>query len=184
MKLLYPIIMWAKKGKSVSSKTNAISSFYDLSATAINGTQFNFAALKGKYVLIVNTASNCGYTNQYHQLQTLYVQYKNQLEIIGFPANDFKEQEKGTNQEIASFCSINFGVQFPLMQKVVVLKNNNQHPVYQWLTQINKNGWNQQQPTWNFCKYLIGPNGNLLQFLDANVDPLSTQITDLLKPIN
>ena len=105
--------------------------------------------------MLVNTASNCGYTDQYDDLQKLHEQFQNKFVILGFPANDFKEQEKGNDEDIAQFCKINFGVTFPLMQKTSVIKSADQNAVFKWLTDSTNNGWNNKQPSWNFSKYLI-----------------------------
>ena len=141
----------------------------------------DIASLKGKKVLLVNTASECGYTGQYEQLQKLYSRYNNQLVVIGFPANDFKEQEKGTNEEIASFCKKNYGVTFPLAEKSIVVKTAGQNNIFQWLTDPAKNGWNSQAPTWNFCKYLVNENGVLIDFFASGVEPTGEEITNALK---
>jgi len=157
------------------------SSFYDLSVCLNNGSELEFSSLKGKKVLIVNTASNCGYTNQYSELQQLYEEQKPKLVIVAFPANDFKEQEAGSDEEIASFCQVNYGVTFPLVKKSVVIKGPEQNPVFRWLTEKNSNGWNDRQPTWNFSKYLINENGALTHFFDPAVSPLDEGV---LKAIN
>ena len=141
----------------------------------------DIASLKGKKVLLVNTASECGYTGQYEQLQKLYSRYNNQLVVIGFPANDFKEQEKGTNEEIASFCKKNYGVTFPLAEKSIVVKTAGQNNIFQWLTDPAKNGWNSQAPTWNFCKYLVNENGVLIDFFASGVEPTGEEITNAFK---
>jgi glutathione peroxidase len=187
LKAVYPMWMWFTKlvGKNVETashkNTTAPVSFYSLKGTLNNGQPFDFSQLKGKKVLLVNTASNCGYTNQYDDLQKLHEQYKHELIVLGFPANDFKEQEKGTDEEIASFCKVNFGVTFPLMKKSVVLKQQEQNPVYQWLTDSAKNGWNQKAPTWNFSKYLVDGKGNLTHYFDPSVSPLTKEVIDAIK---
>lgn len=184
LKLIYPLLLLARgssaKAKAAANKANTPppQSFYSLSATLNNGKEISFQSLKGKKVLLVNTASDCGYTPQYAELQTLYQRSKDELEIIAFPANDFKEQEKGSNDEIARFCSVNYGVGFPLAKKTTVIKNGNQHPVYQWLTSSNKNGWNDAAPSWNFAKYLVNEEGLLTNYFDPAVSPLSTQVTE------
>ncbi len=155
-------------------------SFYSLKAIANNGSIIDFSEFKNKKVLLVNTASACGYTPQYDDLQKLHEQYKNKLEIIGFPSNDFGEQEKASDEEIASFCKINFGVTFPLVKKSHVKENHEQNEVFKWLTDKNKNGWNDQQPEWNFCKYLIDENGVLLNYFAAGVQPFDKEIVDAL----
>jgi len=139
------------------------------------------ASLKGKKILLVNTASECGYTGQYDQLQKLYSGYNNQLVIIGFPANDFKEQEKGTNEEIAAFCKQNYGVSFPLAEKSVVVKASHQNNIFQWLTDPAKNGWNKQAPTWNFCKYLVNEEGMLTNYFGPAVEPTSEEIIKAIR---
>lgn len=155
--------------------------FYSLTATLNNGNKLSFDKLKNKKVLIVNTASNCGYTNQYSELQELYERNKESLIIIGFPSNDFKEQEKGSDEEIATFCQINFGVSFPLAKKSVVIKKTQQNEVFEWLTHKELNGWNEQQPSWNFSKYLISQSGALTHYFDPAVSPLSVDVTKAIQ---
>lgn len=162
LKSVYPIMMFfgkvfPAKNAFLSNDKNIIptTSFYNLKATSIDGKEISFSTFKGKKVMIVNTASDCGYTAQYDELEKLYQQNKNNLIIIGFPANDFKEQEKKSNDEIATFCKRNYGVSFLLMQKSHVLKNAEQNEVFNWLTHASKNGWCNQQPIWNFNKYII-----------------------------
>ena len=178
LKALYPVIMLFGK---LSPAKNAVQlnkdnkepivSFYSLQSIAINGDTILYSQFKGKKVLIVNTASDCGYTGQYAELEKLFEQEKDRLVIIGFPANDFKEQEKRNNAEIASFCKKNYGVSFLLMQKSVVLKTENQNSVFQWLTDAAKNGWCNQQPVWNFSKYIVDENGKLQCFYANTISP-------------
>ena len=182
LKAFYPALMWVNN--IVGSKSPALTnesiqplvSFYTLQTTLNNGTSFNFSLLKGKKVLIVNTASDCGYTDQYAELEKLYQQYKGQLEILAFPANDFKEQEKGNDAAIAEFCKINYGVSFPLMARSTVIKSGNQNPVFNWLTNPASNGWNSKVPGWNFSKYLVNGKGQLTHYFDSGVSPLSKEI--------
>lgn len=187
LKAVYPVWMWfaGKKGMNTGNLSNEKAmpavSFYSLTDTAINGTAFNFEQLKGKKILLVNTASDCGYTGQYDDLQKLSEQYKDKLVVIGFPANDFKEQEKGSDEEIASFCKLNFGVSFPLMKKSSVIKGSGQNKVFDWLTDPAKNGWNSEQPSWNFCKYLIDEQGRLTNYFGSTIEPLGKEITAVLK---
>ena len=184
-KAIYPALMVITKlfGSKEKSNVNVIApavSFYNLKTIANDGKQMSFENLKGKKILIVNTASDCGYTAQYDDLQKLYEQYKDKLIIIGFPANDFKEQEKGTDEDIAQFCKINYGVTFPLARKSSVIKSPEQNNVFEWLSNKNKNGWNDQQPTWNFSKYLINENGLLMNYFDPSVSPLSKDVTEAI----
>ncbi len=183
LKTVYPVFMWfsGKDNNAVLhlTKENSVpsTSFYSLKDTLSNGMVFDFALLKGKKVMLVNTASDCGYTNQYADLQKLYELNKDKLVVIGFPANNFKEQEKGSDEEIAAFCKNNFSISFPLMKKSSVLKNENQSAVFNWLTEPAKNGWNNKQPSWNFCKYLVDENGNLTDFFGPAIEPLGKEIT-------
>ena len=158
LKAVYPLWMWWGKvrGKNKTELVNKEKqpkvSFYSLKANLSDGSELDFSTLRGKKVLIVNTASDCGYTNQYEDLQKLYEQNKDRLQVVAFPANDFKEQEKGNDEEIAKFCKENFGITFPLAKKSTVVRSVEQNPVFQWLTDSAKNGWNNKQPSWNFSK--------------------------------
>lgn len=183
LKAVYPALMWfskiaGTKSTVMENKNNTVPpvSFYTLSAKLNNGSELKLADLKGKKILLVNTASNCGYTNQYDDLQKLYAGNTDKLVIIGFPANDFKEQEKGTDSEIAEFCRVNFGVSFPLAQKTTVVKGAEQNAVFKWLSDKTLNGWNDQEPTWNFAKYLIDENGILVKYFDPGISPASDEI--------
>ncbi len=181
-KAFYPALMWFTKlaGINTSTESNkniaAPVSFYTLQSKNINGVDFDFTELKGQTVLIVNTASDCGYTDQYADLQKLYTQYKGRLVIIAFPANDFKEQEKGSDHEIAAFCQKNYGVTFPVMSKSVVVKSADQHPVFKWLTDTAQNGWNSKAPGWNFSKYIVNGKGQLTHYFDPGIAPLSKEM--------
>ena len=182
LKAVYPALMWWTKitGKNTKTASNEQTvppvPFYNLKSTLGNGQEYDFSQLKGKKVLIVNTASDCGYTNQYDDLQKLHEQYKDKLVILGFPANDFAEQEKGNDEAIAQFCKLNFGVTFPLMKKSVVIKNEQQNSIFKWLTDSTRNGWNQKAPSWNFSKYLINEDGTLTNYFDPAVSPLSEEV--------
>lgn len=156
-------------------------SFYDLQSILIDGKILFFSELKGKKILLVNTASDCGYTNQYNELEKLYQQFKDKLVIIGFPSNDFKEQEKSSNDEIAVFCKKNFGVSFLLMQKGGVVKGIGQNKVFDWLSDPLKNGWNDRAPVWNFTKYLVDENGVLTHYFAPGVSPLSKDVLRALE---
>ncbi len=153
----------------------ASGSFYQLKAVLSNGTDFDFQALREKKVLLVNVASDCGFTPQYTELEKLYQLHKDKLVILGFPSNNFQGQEPGGNQEIEQFCKINYGVSFPLFQKLAVL-GPEQHPVFKWLSQKSLNGWNEQAPSWNFCKFLIDENGTLQAVFQPHVSPLSREM--------
>lgn len=155
--------------------------FYSLTALRNNGQPLDLGQFKNKKVLLVNTASNCGFTRQFEELQQLHEQYKDSLVILGFPANDFKEQEKGSDADIAQFCQVNFGVTFPLMRKSQVVKGAGQHPVYQWLTDPARNGWNDRQPDWNFSKYLVDGQGRLSHYFGPSVSPLSAEVLEAVK---
>lgn len=150
--------------------------FHTLKAMDINGNSFDMAALKGHKVLVVNTASECGYTPQYEQLEELYQQFKGQgLVVIGFPSNDFGKQEPGDEKTIAAFCQKNYGVTFPLMSKVHT-KGEQQSPVYAWLTQKERNGVLDSEVKWNFQKYLIDEQGRLVAVYPSAQEPLSDAI--------
>ncbi len=182
LKAVYPVWMWfaGKKDLNTKNLSNQKSvpavSFYSLSDTAIDGTAFDFEKLRGKKVMLVNTASDCGYTGQYDDLQKLSELYKDKLVVIGFPANDFKEQEKGTDEEIATFCKKNFGVNFPLMRKSSVIKGIGQNKIFQWLTDSSQNGWNNEQPSWNFCKFIVDEEGRLTNFFGSTIEPLGKEV--------
>ncbi|MEY5000184.1 MAG: Glutathione peroxidase BsaA [Bacteroidota bacterium] len=146
-------------------------SIYQFKVKDINGKTFDFATLKGKKIMVVNTASKCGLTPQYEQLEALYTKYKaKNFVIVGFPANDFMSQEPGTDQEIQQFCKLNYGVSFPMMSKISV-KGKEMAPIYQFLTQKAKNGKEDSKVEWNFQKYLIDENGHLAKVISPRVLP-------------
>lgn len=184
LKAIYPVFMWVsgKQAKQLGNKhAKASVSFYSLKAMANNGTEYNFTQLKGKKVLLVNTASDCGFTGQYDELQQLHEKFQNKLIILGFPANDFKAQEKGTDEDIAQFCKINFGVTFSLMKKSSVIKGAEQNTIFKWLSDSIQNGWNNKQPSWNFSKYLINEQGELINYFDPAVSPLSKELVNAIE---
>lgn len=155
-------------------------SFYDLSAKAIDGTTLiKMDAFKGKKILIVNTASECGYTPQYEGLQKLSEQFKDKLVIIGFPCNQFGGQEPGNSEEISTFCKKNYGVTFQLTEKVDV-KGSGQHPIYQWLCQKSNNGVGDYEVKWNFNKFLISETGELLGYFPSSVKPNAEQLINAI----
>lgn len=159
----------------------AYKTIYDFKVTDIKGESFDLATLKGKKVMIVNTASECGLTPQYKQLQSLYDKYKNQnFVIIGFPANNFGSQEPGSNDEISTFCSANYGVTFPMMSKISV-KGSDKHPLYQYLTQKSLNGLEDNEVKWNFQKYLISPEGMLVRVVSPQTLPDDASIVSWIE---
>ena len=160
---------------------SAQKSFYDLQAVTIDGKKFEFSGLKGKKVMVVNTASRCGFTPQYKDLERLYQLYGGfKFEIVAFPSNDFMGQEPGTNEEIQKFCSANYNVTFPMMAKIAV-KDQKIDPVYKWLTDKSLNGVADSKIKWNFQKYLIDEKGNLIKELDSKITPMDTVVTNWLK---
>jgi glutathione peroxidase len=188
LKFIYPLWMFYNKLAGRRSKVlkNKIKlpppkSFYNLSVHLNNDTELSFESLKGKKVLLVNTASDCGYTNQYHDLQKLFEEQGQRLAVIGFPANDFKEQEKGNDRDIAEFCKINFGVNFLLAVKSHVIKTPRQNPVFSWLTDKTKNGWTNKQPSWNFSKWLVNEEGILTHYFDPSISPLSEEVKQAIQ---
>ncbi len=151
---------------------------YQFKVKDIKGNTFDFENLRGKKIMIVNTASKCGLTGQYKGLQMLYDRYKDSgFVIVGFPANDFLWQEPGSDKEIAAFCEKNYGVTFPMMSKITV-KGSEMHPLYQFLTQVRKNGVKSSTVSWNFQKYLIGQDGKLEKIITPRMAPMSEEVID------
>ena len=157
-----------------------VKTLHDFTVKTIDGDEFKLSQLKGKKVLVVNTASKCGLTPQYKDLEKLYKKYGGEkFVIIGFPANNFMNQEPGTNEEIKEFCSKNYGVSFPMMEKISV-KDDDVHPVYQWLTSKAKNGKLDSKVKWNFQKYMIDETGNLVDVVFPKEKPFSEKIVKWL----
>lgn len=185
MKWVYPIWLRInrdkKAGRNRSARIEPSVSVYKLQASTGAGELLEFSELKGKKLLLVNTASDCVYTPQYVELQQLSDQYPGSLQVIAFPSNEFKEQEKGADADIQQFCQRNFGVQFPIMQKSSVKKGPLQNPVYQWLTQSQLNGWNNKAPEWNFSKYLVDEKGWLTHYFGPAVSPMDETLLQALK---
>jgi glutathione peroxidase len=154
-------------------------SIYDFKVPGLEGKEINFADYKGKKILIVNTASKCGLTPQYEGLETLYKTYKNKLVIVGFPANNFGEQEPGSNSEIGEFCKRNYGVTFPMAEKVSV-KGGDTHPLFQYLISEAKKLGAEDPIQWNFTKFLVDENGKLVKVFPSKVTPTSEEITKYL----
>ena len=186
-KRLYPLRKQLNKffnaGKVLSSHADTIRSgkkIYDYKIAGIDGEIIDMAQFKGKRMLLVNTASECGFTPQYAPLQKLHEDYKDRLAVIGFPSNNFGAQEPGNDSEILKFCQRNFGVTFPLTKKIDVT-GENQHEIFRWLTKKELNGWNDREPNWNFCKYLIDEKGNLIHFFSHKMDPMDPEIISRIR---
>lgn len=174
---LYNLWLSASKlvsGLVVREQSALPESFYDFEMQNISGAPVSFKSLEGKKVLLVNTASKCGYTDQFADLQKLHDKYQDRLEILGFPSNDFLWQEPGTDADIAQFCSLNYGVTFRMFHKISVV-GKSAHPLYRWLA--DRSG---KEPEWNFCKYFIDEKGRLLSFFNQKVNPLDPRIIDLI----
>ena len=176
MKHILIIFLMISFFNKANSQTNSSESIYDIQINKLNGESLDLTTYKGKYLLFVNVASECGFTKQYEGLQELYDTYQESLMVIGVPCNQFGEQEPGTAEDIKSFCQTNYGVTFVLTEKVDV-KGDNQHPLYQWLTDKSKNGKSSTTVKWNFQKYLIGKNGELIDYYYSITKPLSSKIT-------
>ena len=156
----------------VSSKTKSMKTcpFYDFSMPSLDGENVSFAQFKGKKVIILNVASKCGYTPQYADWEKFYKENKEKVVVLGFPCNQFMGQEYDANADIKSFCEKNYGVTFPIFERIDV-KGSTKAPLYAWLTDKNKNGWCEQEPTWNFCKYLLNEQGELVEFFASKITP-------------
>ncbi len=187
MKLLYitvPVLLlgiYAFKSKKVTS-SNTKTSIYDFVVKDLQGNDYDFSALKGKKIMIVNTASKCGLTPQYEQLQEIYTAYKDvhNFVIIGFPSNNFLFQEPGSSKDIQEFCQLNYGVTFPMMQKIAV-KGKDQAEIYQYLTQKQFNGFKDSKVKWNFQKYLIGRDGTIERVVSPKTKPNDPSIVAWIK---
>jgi len=169
---------------TLNSQTSTDNSIHQFKVADIYGNIFDFSQLRGKKVMIVNTASKCGLTYQYEALQKLYSQYKDlNFVIIGFPSNDFLWQEPGSNDEIIDFCEQNYGVTFPMMSKITV-KGTKKHPIYQFLTQKSKNNYRDSRVTWNFQKYLINKDGRIEKIISPRTRPDSEEIVSWITDVN
>ena len=187
--LLSVISLYSCQNQAQNKVSNQVTSvqpmekqtIYQFKVKDLEGNDFDFASLKGKKILVVNTASKCGLTPQYKQLEAIYNQYKNQnFVIVGFPANNFGQQEPGSNKDIAEFCERNYGVTFPMMEKISV-KGADMDAVYQFLTQKSKNGLKDSEVEWNFQKYLINEKGELDKVVSPQVLPTDAEIVDWIK---
>ena len=165
---------------SILSVHNNDDFFHSLKMESIDGQEVDFSQYKGKKVLIVNTASECGYTPQYAQLEELHQQYGDQVVVLGFPCNDFGGQEPGSEADIAKFCTKNYGVTFQMFTKITV-KGPDKPALYDWLETKDKNGWNDQIPSWNFCKYLVDEEGKLIKYWPSQVEPMSDEVIAAIK---
>ena len=179
MKLITLLVSLFMGGSGNSTADLDLDSVYDISINKLDSDALDLSAFKGKKVLFVNVASKCGFTPQYAQLQELYTEHGDKLEIVGVPCNQFGFQEPGTSEEIESFCQKNYGVTFTITEKVNV-KGKEQHPLYAWLTQKKYNNVMDSQVKWNFQKYLVDENGELIKMFPSKVKPLDAQIVDLL----
>lgn len=177
MKFLNLAVCFLLMMSCTAQKNEKMKTIYDYKVEDISGDEFDFASLKGKKILIVNTASKCGFTPQFDGLEKLYQDYKDDnFVIVGFPSNDFGQQDPGSNEEIAEFCKINYGVTFPMMSKISV-KGDSIAPIYQFLTQKELNGKKNSSVKWNFQKYLINEDGTLEDYFYSITNPDSKKIT-------
>ncbi|MFN3487758.1 MAG: glutathione peroxidase [Emticicia sp.] len=150
-------------------------SFYDFKLKSLDGKEtIDFTKYKGKKVVVVNTASECGYTPQYADWQAFHKEHGDKIVVLGVPANNFGGQEPGSNKDIATFCQKNYGVTFQMLEKVSVV-GSDQHPLFKWLSKKDLNGWNDKEPTWNFCKYVINEKGEVSHFFASGVKPSSPE---------
>ncbi len=166
-------------GAEKPKEAKAMKSIYDYSYTSLQGQHVDLKSYRGKKILFVNVASECGFTPQYTDLEKLYEAHKDKLVIIGFPANNFGKQEPGTNEQIATFCTQNYGVTFPMAQKSDVI-GDSKNEIYKWLTDKSLNGWNDASPKWNFHKYLVGEDGELLAVFPSTTKPLDADLLRLV----
>ena len=175
-----PYLMSNEKKVSGESYTIDLpSTVFDYKIKNIYGDVVTLEKYRGKKILIVNVASRCGYTSQYKDLQKLQDRYKNKLQVIAFPCNDFGFQEPGTSEQIAEFCEVNYNIKFPIMEKINIRRSPS-HPLYEWLSNSELNGWNDSKPKWNFYKYLINENGKLINIFNSGTSPLSSEVTEAI----
>lgn len=165
--------------KDMNTTTDTNRTIHQFKVASLDGEMIDFASFKGKKILVVNTASECGYTPQYKDLQALYEKYKDKLVIVGFPANNFGGQEPGSNTEIKSFCQKNYGVSFPIAAKISV-KGDDTAPIYKWLTSKEENGVLDATIKWNFNKFLLDENGKMIAYFPSKVTPMSEEIISKL----
>jgi len=179
--ILFTFVAGFQQVFSQNEISKPMKTFFDFKAKTIDEKEYDFSSLKGKKILVVNTASECGYTPQYADLEKLFKQFgAEKFMIIGFPANNFGSQEPGTNKEIAEFCKKNYDVSFLMFEKISV-KGNDIYPIYQWLTQKSENGVADVEVKWNFQKFLIDENGKLVKSIPHKENPMSEEIINWLK---
>jgi glutathione peroxidase len=164
----------ATRPEAMAITKNMPSSFFQFTLNSLDGKPVALEQFRGKKIIVLNVASKCGYTPQYADWEKYYAEHKENVVVLGFPANDFLSQEPGSSEEIAAFCEKNYGVSFPMFEKVHV-KGDEIAPLYQWLSDPAQNGWNDQAPSWNFCKYLINEKGELTHFFASKVKPDSPE---------
>jgi glutathione peroxidase len=164
--------IFSKKQTILSSNDtmNLKGSFYDFTVNDLSGKPVSLKEYKGKTVVLINVASKCGFTPQYADWQKFHEKYGDKIAVLGFPANDFMSQEPGSSEEIAEFCQKNYGVTFRMFEKIEV-SGKDKAPLYNWLSNKDLNGWNDQEPSWNFCKYLINKDGKLTHFFESKITP-------------
>jgi len=168
-------------GTNPENSSKNMKSIYDFTLKSLDGSRdISLSEYKGKKMLLVNVASKCGYTPQYDDLQKLHEKYGEKLVILGFPANNFGGQEPGTHEEIAEFCKLNYGVTFQMFEKISV-RGKNKHPLYEWLSNKEANGWNSATPSWNFNKYLIDEQGKLIKFFGSGVKPFDDELIQAIE---
>jgi len=164
---------------TMTEPVDSTQSIFQFTVNSLTGQAVDLEQFRGKKIIVLNTASECGYTPQYADWERFYEENKETVVVLGFPCNDFGGQEPGSSHDIATFCQQNYGVTFPMFEKVDV-KGAHQAPVYAWLTDPSQNGWNSQEPTWNFCKYLLDENGKLLNFFPSKVKPDSQEFLEAM----
>lgn len=172
----------ASRPSEISNVKNMPSSFFQFTVNGLDGKPVSLEQFRGKKIIVLNVASKCGYTPQYADWEQYYQSNQDKVVVLGFPSNDFMSQEPGSAEEIAAFCEKNYGVSFPMFDKVKV-KGEGISPVYQWLTDPAQNGWNSQEPSWNFCKYLLNEKGELTHFFASKVKPDSPEFVSAIRGI-
>jgi len=168
-----------QKSEIMAASTVAPVSFYDFKMKTLDGTEISLDKYKGKKIVVLNVASKCGFTPQYADWEKFYEANKDNVVVLGFPANNFNAQEPGTAQDIKEFCTKNYGVTFQMFEKISV-KGPDKAPLYQWLTDKSQNGWNDKEPSWNFCKYLINEKGELTNFFASAIKPTDKEFVEAI----